>query len=123
MRRHGLDTIFLAVPSASPHRLERIVEVTSSFLYQVSLYGVTGAREKLETSATELVRRFVAYIGGRVPLAMGFVSKRGQEGLTVSSGADSVIVGSAFVRTLQEHHENLPEALHQLEIQALNGQS
>jgi tryptophan synthase alpha chain len=72
----GVDTIFLAAPSTSNERLGKIVECTSGFLYVVSHFGVTGAREALEDSTVRLVKRFLPFTSGRVPLAVGFgVSK------------------------------------------------
>lgn len=119
MVQHGLDTIFLAAPSTSPKRLEKITQATSGFLYLVSLYGVTGVRESLERSTIELVRRFADSIGRRVPLAVGFgISRREHVESLVRNGADGIIVGSAFVRTLQEHPENIDDALNRLEVQA-----
>ena len=119
MRHHGLDTIFLAAPSTSMHRLENILRATSGFLYLVSLYGVTGARERLGESTTELVRRFASRTAGRVPLAVGFgISRREHVESLVKTGADGVIVGSAFIRAMHQHQDDFAEALRQMEALA-----
>jgi tryptophan synthase alpha chain len=119
MRNHGLDTIFLAAPSTSIHRLEGILSATSGFLYLVSLYGVTGTRETLDKATTELVRRLSAHLAGRLPLAVGFgISKPEHVESLVTAGADGVIVGSVFVKTVQQHQHDLAKALRQVEVQA-----
>ncbi len=100
---YGVDTIFLASPATSVERLEKIVEVSSGFLYLVSLYGVTGARSKVEESTLDLVKRFKQYTSGRVNLAVGFgISKPEHVKSVVSAGADGAIVGSAFVKMVDE---------------------
>jgi len=118
MRHYGLDTIFLASPSTSVHRLEGILSATSGFLYLVSLYGVTGTRAMLDVAATDLVKRFSSRVAGRLPIAVGFgISRPEHVRSLLRAGADGVIVGSAFVRTIEQHRHDLAEALRQVEAQ------
>ena len=101
---HSIDTIFLAAPSTSPKRLQRIIDYTSGFLYLVSLYGTTGARKDLKASTIQLIKRFLPYTKGRVNLAVGFgISKPEHVKAVLECGADGVIVGSAIVRTIEQN--------------------
>ena len=50
---YGVDTIFLVTPSTTTERLERIIGYTSGFLYLVSIFGVTGARERIHELTLE----------------------------------------------------------------------
>jgi tryptophan synthase alpha chain len=102
---HEVDTIFLASPSTSDDRLRRILEFTSGFLYLVSLFGVTGARDKIQDLTIGLVRRTarVALAYG-IPLAVGFgISKPEHVEALIRSGADAAIVGSGFVKIIEKH--------------------
>jgi len=102
--KYSIDTIFLAAPSTSPARLQRIVEHTSGFLYLVSLYGTTGAREELENSTVQLIEEVVPYTRNRTSLAVGFgISKPEHVKAIIGSGADAAIVGSAFVRKIEQN--------------------
>lgn len=115
-KRFGVDTIFLAAPSTSNERLRKIVECTSGFLYLVSHFGVTGARETLENSTFQLIKRVLPYTAGRVPLAVGFgVSKPEHVQRIVQIGADGVIVGSAFVNIINKHATDMGKAVKALE--------
>jgi len=115
----GVDTVFLAAPSTSNERLRRIVSYTSGFLYVVSHFGVTGAREALEDSTVQLIRRFLPYTAGRVPLAVGFgVSKPEHAKDIIEAGADGVIVGSAFVNIVLKHQSDFGRMLEELEALA-----
>jgi tryptophan synthase alpha chain len=118
-RSCGVDTVFLVAPSTSDERLGKIVECTSGFLYVVSHFGVTGARESLEDSTVQLIKRVLPYTAGRVPLAVGFgVSKPEHAQCIIQSGADGVIVGSAFVNIVHRHQGNGGRMLEELEALA-----
>jgi len=55
--KHDIDTIFLAAPSTPAERLKKTLEKASGFLYLVSVYGVTGARETLQKHTLELLKK------------------------------------------------------------------
>ncbi len=115
----GVDTVFLAAPSTSNERLHSIVECTSGFLYVVSHFGVTGARETVEDSTVELIKRVLSFTAGRVPLAVGFgVSKPEHAKRIIQSGADGVIVGSAFVNIVNKRQGDVEKMLEELEALA-----
>ncbi|MBS7623743.1 tryptophan synthase subunit alpha [Candidatus Bathyarchaeota archaeon] len=100
----GIETVFLAAPSTTKERLLEIMRYTSGFLYLVSLFGVTGERSSLPDSAIRLVREFSAYTKGVIPLAVGFgISRPEQIRELTAAGADGVIVGSAFVRVIEQN--------------------
>jgi tryptophan synthase alpha chain len=111
----GVDTIFLAAPSTSNERLRKIVACTSGFLYLVSHFGVTGERDKIEDSTIKLVKRVTKNTRGLVPVAVGFgVSKPEHVRSIVKSGADGVIVGSAFVSIIQRNQNDASKMLKEL---------
>jgi len=117
--KFGIDTIFLAAPSTSNERLEKIVECTLGFLYLVSHFGVTGAQAAIEDSTIQLVKRVLPFTSGKIPLAVGFgVSKPEHVEQIIKAGADGVIVGSVFVNLIQKHKENLDVLLKELEATA-----
>lgn len=115
----GLDTIFLASPSTSPQRLKQILSQTSGYLYLISLYGVTGLRTSISDSALELVKKYSSTVAGSVPLAVGFgISTPDHVHRIVQSGADGVIVGSAFVNVIEASSGNVTRASSMLETLA-----
>ncbi len=95
----GLDTIFLAAPTSTDTRLERIAESSSGFLYLISRMGVTGAREALPDDLPALVRRARAKTA--LPIAVGFgISQPGH--VSILGGlADAAVVGSALVEEIE----------------------
>jgi tryptophan synthase alpha chain len=111
-----VDTIFLAAPSTDESRLKRIASVTSGYLYLVSLYGVTGARNTLTQDSVKLVERCSNLLRDRLPFAVGFgISRPEQVRRLVRAGANGVIVGSAFVNIIAENIHNTPQASRKLQ--------
>lgn len=111
----GIDMILLASPSTGPSRLKQIVDQTSGYLYLVSLYGVTGIRATLGKSALKLVTDCRKAMNGAVPLAAGFgISHADHVKQIIAAGADAAIVGSAFVRIIEENRSNMARAARRL---------
>jgi len=112
---YSIDTIFLATPSTTTKRLQKILEFTSGFLYLVSLFGVTGVREKVEDSTIQLIKKFLPYTNGRIPLAVGFgISKPEHVKRIIENGADGIIVGSAIVNIINKNKGNLSKMLKEI---------
>jgi tryptophan synthase alpha chain len=111
----GIDTIFLASPSTNLERLQRILTHTSGFLYLISLYGVTGARTIVSDSALSLVKKYRDLLPSSIPLAAGFgISKPEHVNQIIRAGADGAIVGSAFVKLIEENLTNMSHAAKEL---------
>ena len=116
---HGLDTIFLAAPSTTNQRLNKIVACSSGFLYLVSHYGVTGAKTKVEGSTVQLIKRVLPFTAGKIPLAVGFgISKPEHVERLIAAGADAAIVGSAFINLIQKNSQNTSTMLKELKTKA-----
>lgn len=115
----GLDTIFLAAPSTTNERLQKIVACSSGFLYLVSHFGVTGAQTAVADSTIQLIKRVIPYTAGKIPLAVGFgISKPGHVKRVTEAGADGVIVGSAFINLTQKRKDDESAMLSELEAAA-----
>ncbi|MFH0897415.1 MAG: tryptophan synthase subunit alpha [Candidatus Bathyarchaeota archaeon] len=103
-QKQGINTIFLVTPSTSIGRLKDILGFTSGFLYLVSVFGVTGTRDKLARLTAQTIRRFHPHIANAVPLAVGFgLSKPEHVASVMDCGAEGAIVGSAFVKIVENN--------------------
>jgi tryptophan synthase alpha chain len=100
MRAQDLDTVFLAAPTSTPRRLELVARYSSGFAYLVSRTGVTGERESLSSSAAPLVASMRKVTS--LPLAVGFGISTPEQVEAVAQTADGVVVGSAFVRIIEQ---------------------
>ena len=94
-----IDTIFLVAPTTSEDRVKSIVELTSGYVYYVSLKGVTGA----SISDTQSVQRNVDAVRKMtdLPVVVGFGVKDEQSAKNMSGVSDGVIVGTALVKNIE----------------------
>ena len=104
MRRHELDTIFLAAPTSTPRRLELVARYSTGFIYLVSRTGVTGEQQSLSDSLSPLVARTRALTG--LPLAVGFGISRPEHLAELAPLAEAAVVGSAFMRLIEQHQHD-----------------
>jgi tryptophan synthase alpha chain len=97
---HHLDTIFLAAPTSTDERLEKIAACSSGFLYLISRTGVTGEKDALPEDLPALLRR--ARRATQLPIAVGFgISQPGH--VSVLGGlADAAVIGSALVAEIEK---------------------
>jgi tryptophan synthase alpha chain len=101
MRAAGLDTVFLAAPTSTPERLKLVAKFSSGFIYLVSRTGVTGERAELSDALQPLIDATRAV--SNLPVAAGFGISTPEQASAVAKIADGVVVGSAFVRLIEQH--------------------
>src|SRR6266566_1368734 len=102
MRAHKLDTVFLASPTSTDERLERVAKLSSGFLYLISRTGVTGERSEISSTLRPLVERARRFTS--LPLAVGFGLSTPAQVREVQALADAAVVGSAVVRAIHDHY-------------------
>ncbi|MEO7262941.1 MAG: tryptophan synthase subunit alpha [Jatrophihabitantaceae bacterium] len=95
-RAAGIELVLLVAPSTKAHRVSRIAELSSGFVYAVSNMGVTGLRD----AVSDTVQRTVAAIRARtsLPVLVGFGISSAAQAVEVSHRADGVVVASALMR-------------------------
>lgn len=102
--RLDLDKVFLVAPSSTDERIALTTAACRGFVYATAVMGVTGARTTTSDLAGPLVARTKAATS--LPVGVGLGVSNGAQAADVAAYADGVIVGSAFVRALQEHADD-----------------
>ena len=97
----GLALILLASPTTSDARAETLLARAQGYLYYVSFAGVTGASERLDSTAAGQ-RLHALRAQARVPVVAGFGIKDAASAAAMARDADGVVVGSALVAALAE---------------------
>jgi len=101
----GLETVFMVTPNTSDERAKVIAEKTTGFIYTVSTYGVTGARQHLSDMVGPLVKRLKGLTD--VPVCVGFgISSPEHAKQVADAGADGVIIGSKIVKMIEDNLDN-----------------
>jgi tryptophan synthase alpha chain len=94
-RERGLDLVLLAAPGSAPERLAEIGRRSRGFVYCVATYGVTGARDRLEETAHDLVETLRPLTD--LPLLVGVGIGTPEQATEACGFADGVVVGSALM--------------------------
>ena len=99
LSKHGIDFVPLVAPTTPDDRVDRIAKTAGSFLYYVSLTGVTGAKADL-AAASKRAREVRSRTG--LPVAVGFGLKTVDDVRAVAAHADGVVVGSAICSAIEQ---------------------
>jgi tryptophan synthase alpha chain len=97
-RAAGLDVIRLATPTSDDHRLPRIIDGASGFIYHVAIAGITGTRSADSATVGAAVARLRRFTN--LPVAVGFGIKNPDQAAAVARAADAAVIGSALVQRL-----------------------
>ena len=96
--KRGLSYVPLVTPTSTNERIQQLASVASSFLYVVSLAGVTGARAELPKELPVFIDRIRKFT--KLPLAVGFGISSREQVAEVGEFANGVVVGSAICKAL-----------------------
>jgi tryptophan synthase alpha chain len=105
----GLETILLVAPTTAPERRKQIAQLSSGFVYYLSVSGITGERDRLPEDLERNVRS-LRELTDR-PVCVGFGIHRPDHVAQLQGVADGAIVGSAYVKRMKGHLEEGSEAL------------
>jgi tryptophan synthase alpha chain len=100
----GIDFISLIAPTTGKERLTKIAAEAMGFLYYISITGITGtAAPKINNIKSEVgkIRKTT-----NLPIAVGFGISKPQQARDIACFADGVVIGSAFVRLIDENKNN-----------------
>ena len=98
LKEVNIDSIFLVAPTTTQERVKSILNMTSGYVYYVSLKGVTGA----SITDVDEVERNVCSLRSLTDLSIvvGFGIKDGKSAKEMARVSDGVIVGSALVNKI-----------------------
>lgn len=99
-RAADFSLIQLVTPTTPRDRQVQIAELSSGFLYFVSVTGITGERQAMPAGLLDNVSWLREQT--ELPICIGFGVSNAQTAATLAPVADGVIVGSALVRRINE---------------------
>ncbi|AEF19618.1 MULTISPECIES: tryptophan synthase subunit alpha [unclassified Hydrogenobaculum] len=102
LEQRSLSLVMLLAPTSfKNNRVQSVCEMSSDFVYMVSITGITGARDKLPIeSIKEYTTNYRKHCHKPIVLGFGISSKEHIDSL--KSYVDGVVVGSHFVKSLKQ---------------------
>ena len=108
---NDIDRVFLVALSSTPERIATVAKATTGFVYAGAVMGVTGVKEAVSDSVKALVDKTRAATD--LPIAVGLGVNNAQQVKDIAQYADGVIVGSAFVKAINEGGASAAKSLAQ----------
>ncbi|MDV7102952.1 tryptophan synthase subunit alpha [Vibrio sp. TH_r3] len=112
-KKHSIDPIFIAPPTASDETLKSVAELGGGYTYLLSRSGVTGTETKANMPVSHLMQRLNQY--DAPPALLGFgISQPEQVKEAISAGAAGAISGSAVVKIIENNLDDSQKMLAEL---------
>ena len=109
VRAGGLETTLLVAPTTTPERRREIAQLSSGFIYYLSVSGITGERDRLPVDLAQNVRQ-LRDLSER-PVCVGFGISQQAHVAQLQGIADGAIVGSGYVKRMKPRLSEGPQAL------------
>ena len=103
IRKYGLDFIFLITPETSAERIRKIDALSTGFIYAVSSSSTTGKDKNF--SDVELYLQKLQQMELKNPVLVGFGIKDKATFESACKYANGAIIGSAYIKALNENQE------------------
>ena len=104
LKNTNMDLIKLLTPTTDEERLEKVLEISSGFLYYVSVTGITGTKkasiEEIEISLDRIKTLT------KLPIAVGFGISTQKQIEEISNVANAAVVGSHIVKIIENEYSN-----------------
>ena len=100
--KYGINNVFLITPLTSEERIRKIDSYTKSFIYVVASSSITGAKVEISSQQINYFER-IQSMELQSKLIIGFGISNRQTFTKACQYANGAIIGSAFIRFLDEN--------------------
>ncbi|CAM1372185.1 tryptophan synthase subunit alpha [Tenacibaculum xiamenense] len=100
--KHGISNVFLITPHTSEERIRKIDSLTDTFIYVVASASITGAKGEVSHQQIEYFER-IKSMDLKSKLIVGFGISDNQTFSTACSYANGAIIGSAYIKYLDQN--------------------
>ena len=97
-QKSGIDFINFITPTTNKERLKQILNLSTGFLYFVSIAGITGTKVPDNKIIEELIKTVKQ--NTNLPIGVGFGIKSPSQVEEISNFSDAIVVGSAIVNKI-----------------------
>ena len=100
--KYKLNMMFLITPQTSNKRINLIDDLSKGFIYMVSSYSVTGAKDSFDKYQIEYFKR-IKKLNLSNPLLIGFGISNKKTFQTACQNSNGAIIGSAYIKYIENH--------------------
>jgi len=103
-KKRDISVINMIAPSTDGKRIKLIARNSEGFIYLISVFGVTGVRNRISTELKETISRVKSFTDK--PLYAGFGFSTPSQAARIARDVDGVIVGSAIIKIIMGREKN-----------------
>ena len=100
--KYKLNMMFLITPQTSNERINLIDDLSKGFIYMVSSYSVTGAKDSFDKYQLEYFKR-IKKLNLSNPLLIGFGISNKKTFQAACQNSNGAIIGSAYIKYIENH--------------------
>ena len=100
--KYKLNMMFLITPQTSNERISLIDDLSKGFIYMVSSYSVTGAKDGFDKYQIEYFKR-IKKLNLSNPLLIGFGISNKKTFQAACQNSNGAIIGSAYIKYIENH--------------------
>ena len=100
--KYKLNMMFLITPQTSNERINLIDDLSKGFVYMVSSYSVTGAKDSFDKYQIEYFKR-IKKLNLSNPLLIGFGISNKKTFQAACQNSNGAIIGSAYIKYIENH--------------------
>ena len=109
VNRQSLELVYLVAPTSTNKRIQTIAKLSNSFIYLVSVTGVTGTRTSLDSNLVPFIKRLKKQT--KRPICVGFGISTPKHVLELKKNVDGIVIGSAIIKIIEENLKNKKEII------------
>ena len=100
--KYKLNMMFLITPQTSNERINLIDDLSKGFIYMVSSYSVTGAKDSFDKYQIEYFKR-IKKLNLSNPFLIGFGISNKKTFQSACQNSNGAIIGSAYIKYIENH--------------------
>ena len=106
VNKAGIELVYLLAPTSTKERINIISKLSNSFIYLVSVTGVTGARKSLNIN----LKKFIDKVKRKTkkPVCVGFGISEPSHVKVLKKQSNGIIIGSAIIKIIEDNLSNKP---------------
>ena len=106
LKKYNKSHIYLASPTTTDQRMKSITQMSSGYVYYVTVKGITGSKLTDISTIKKNVAKIKKYSQDNIPVAVGFGIKDSKSAKQMSKFSDGIIIGSSIVELIHKHSNN-----------------
>jgi tryptophan synthase alpha chain len=106
LKKYNKSHIYIASPTTTDQRMRSITQMSSGYVYYVTVKGITGSKLTDISTIKKNVAKIKKYSKNNIPVAVGFGIKDSKSAKQMSKFSDGIIIGSSIVELIHKHSNN-----------------